>query len=264
MNKILLILLALIISACSKSLIPMPVSIVPEYSNKRLSVESYGEYPKNYQKILKNFLQQKLLNHESAKIEFINKPSPTSITQMGTDYDGYRLCLSINSKNGKSIYAGFQTHLFLIKDSKVNLHLFDSGLLKIPFELCVNRKTSDSIFLNEIPDQPAEIKIDEMDTIDLEQQSDSMLLNKKNIYILCEVNQAQRTFFFNESKEIFVESIGVNESELQDIQLSTTHILGSNGLEEILINRVSGSVLITEPGKEPTSGNCLLLNKKKF
>ena len=264
MNKILLISLALIISACSKSLIPMPGSIVPEYSNKRLSVESYGEYPKNYQKILKNFLQQKLLNHESAKVEFINKPSQTSITQMGTDYDGYRLCLSINSKNGKSIYTGFKTHLFLIKDSKVNLHLFDSGLLKIPFELCVDRKTSDSMFLNEIPDQPEEIKIDEMDTIDLEKQSDSMPLNKKNIYILCEVNQTQRTFFFNESKEMFVESIRVDESQLQDVQFSTTHILGSNGAEEVLINRVSGSVLITELGKEPISGNCLLLDKKKF
>ena len=112
--------LALIISACSKSLIPIPGSIVPEYSNKRLSAESYGEYPKNYQKILKDFLQQKLLNHESAKVEFINKPSQSSITQMGTDYNGYRLCLSINSKNGKSIYTGFKTHLFLIWKQAIN------------------------------------------------------------------------------------------------------------------------------------------------
>ena len=141
-------------------------------NTERLSEESYGEYPEELSKILKDFLQQKLLNHESAKVEFINKPSKISITQMGSDYSGYRLCLSINSQNNKSIYTGFKTHLFIIKDSKVNLHLFDSGLLKIPFELCVDRKTSDSMFLNEIPDQPEEIKIDEMDTIDLDKKSD--------------------------------------------------------------------------------------------
>ena len=50
----------------------------------------------------------------------------------------------------------------MINNSQVNLHLFDSGLLKIPFELCVDRNISDSIFLNDITDQPAEIKIDEM------------------------------------------------------------------------------------------------------
>ncbi len=120
------------------------------------------------------------------------------------------------------------------------------------------------MFINEIPDQPEEIKIDEMDTINLDKKLDSISLNKKNVYILCEVNQIQRTFFFNESKSILVESIGANERQLEDVKFSTTHILGSNQLEEILINRVSGSILVTESEKEPLSGNCLLLNKKKF
>jgi len=264
MNKILLILLALTVSGCSKSLIPMPGSIMPEHNNARVSVESYGEYPKNHQKILKDFLQRKLLNHESAKVEFINKPSKTSITQMGTDYNGYRLCLSINSKNNKSIYTGYKTHLFIIKNSEVTLHLFDSGLLKIPFELCVDRKATDSMFLNEIPDQPAEIRLDEMDTIDLDKGSDPVLLDNKNVYILCETPKVKRTFYFNESKNIFVESIGINEKELEDVKFSTTHILGSNISEEILINRVSGSLIITTTGKDPVSGQCQLLDAKKF
>ena len=201
---------------------------------------------------------------KAAKVEFINKPSQTSITQMGSDYDGYRLCLSINSKNRKSIYTGFKTHLFLIKDSKVNLHLFDSGLLKIPFELCVDRKTSDSMFLNEIPDQPEEIKIDEMDTIDLSEESDREFLIKKNIYILCEADGAERTFYFNEAKNLLAESIGINEVQFKDVKFSTTHILGSNNLEEILINRVSGSLIITRAEKNPVSGSCQILDAKKF
>ena len=88
---------------------------MPEHNTERLSEESYGEYTKNYQKILKNFLQQNLINHESAKVEFINKPRKHSITQMGSDYSGYRLCLSINSKNNKSIYTGYKTHLLFFE-----------------------------------------------------------------------------------------------------------------------------------------------------
>ena len=264
MNKILLISLVLIVSGCSKGLIPMTDLIMPERNSERVSEESYGEYPENYQKILKDFLQQNLINHESAKVEFINKPSKLSLSQMGSDYSGYRLCLSINSKNRKSIYTGYKTHLFIIKNSEVDLHLFDSGLLKIPFELCVDRKTSDSIFLNEIPDQPEDIKIDEMDTIDLDKKSDPVVLNKSNVYILCEIPQIQRTFYFNESKNMFVESIGVNEIQLEDVKFSTTHILGSNKSEEILINRVSGSLIITRTGDDPISGECELLDIKKF
>ena len=266
MNKILLISLVLIVSGCSKGLIPMTDLVMPERNSERVSEESYGDYPKNYQKILKDFLQQKLINHESAKVEFINKPSKLSISQMGSDYSGYRLCLSINSKNRKSIYTGYKTHLFIIKNSEVDLHLFDSGLLKIPFALCVDRNASDrdSIFINEIPDQPEEIKIDEMDTIDLDKKSDPVVLNKNNVYILCEIPQIQRTFYFNESKNMFVESIGVNEIQLEDVKFSTTHILGSNKSEEILINRVSGSLIITRTGNDPISGECELLDIKKF
>ena len=264
MNKILLISLVLILSGCSKALMPMTGLVMPERNTDRLSEESYGEYPEDYQKILKDFLQENLINHEGAKVEFINKPGKISITQMRNDYSGYRLCLSINSQNSKSIYTGFKTHLFIINNSKVSLHLFDSGLLQIPFELCVDRRSSDSMFLNDIPDQPEDIKINDMDTIDLEKKSNEVPVNTKNIYILCKVNQIERTFYFNESKEILVESIGVNEVELENVKFSTTHILGSNRIEEILINRVSGSLIITKAGEDPISGECKLLDIKKF
>ena len=264
MHKILLISLVLIVTGCSKALMPMTGLVMPERNTDRLSEESYGEYPENYQKILKDFLQENLINHENAKVEFINKPSKASVTQMGNDYTGYRLCLSINSQNNKSIYTGYKTHLFVINNSRVDLHLFDSGLLKIPFELCVDRRASDSMFLNEISDQPEDIKIDEMDTIDLDKKSDEILINKKNIYILCKIDQIERTFYFNESKEMLVESIGVNEIQLEGIKFSTTHILGSKKSEEILINRVSGSLIITGTGEDPISGQCELLDIKKF
>ena len=201
-----------------------------------------------------------MINHEDAIVEFINKPSPMSISQMGNDYTGYRLCLSINSKNSKSIYTGYKTHLFIINNSDVKLHLFDSGLLRIPFELCVNVNEARTMRLNEIPD---EVLLDEMDTIDL---TDSIVGDKDigNRYISCMLDRRERTFYFNEKNNLFIESDGIKEIKLNDIKFSTTHILGYNLDEEILINRVSGTIIISRTGSRLSEGKCELLDEKKF
>ena len=242
----------------------MPVSVMPERNTERVSESSFGEYPEAYQKIVKEFLQNNLLNHEDAKVEFINKPSKISIRQMGNVYNGYRLCLSVNSRNSKSIYTGYKTHLFIINDSQVNLHLYDSGLLKIPFELCVDTNESNTMYLNEIPDEIEEIPLDKMDTIELLDKKIPSKVEKENIYISCLIDNIERTFYFNEYANIFVESVGIEEVILEGITFSTTHLLGYNGTEEILINRVSGSIIITQDTSEPIMGNCSLLDRKKF
>ena len=174
---------------------------MPERNTDRVSKSSYGVYPKQYQKIVKEYLQNNLINHEDAIVEFINKPSPMSISQMGNDYTGYRLCLSINSKNSKSIYTGYKTHLFIINNSDVKLHLFDSGLLRIPFELCVNVNEARTMRLNEIPD---EVLLDEMDTIDL---TDSVVEDKDigNRYISCMLI-VEKEHFILMKKIIFLSS----------------------------------------------------------
>ena len=93
MKQIHLLLAILILAGCSKSLIPLPVSIVPERNNERFPQSSYGEYPSDYQKILKDYLQNHLLNHEDAKVEFVNTPAKLSISQLAKDTTGYRVCL---------------------------------------------------------------------------------------------------------------------------------------------------------------------------
>jgi len=262
-NIVLQLALILILTSCSKGLIPMPATIMPERNTDRISKSSFGDYPKEYPKIIKEYLQNNLLNHEDAKVEFINKPAPMSISQMGSDYTGYRLCLSINSKNSKSIYTGYKTHLFVINNSEVKLHLFDSGLLKIPFELCVNVNESNTMYLNEIPDESKEIMLDEMDSIDLKDsvidETDSM-----KVYVSCMLDDRERTFYFNEKDNLFIESDGIEEIKLNDIRFSTTHILGYRLDEEILINRVSGTIIISRSGSRLTEGKCELLDKKKF
>jgi len=261
---IIIILLSIYLGGCSKGILPIPGTVMPERNTKTFSPESYGKRPDHYQKILKNFLQKKIINHSDAMVDFINEPSQMSINQLGGEFTGYRVCLSVNAKNRKSVYTGYKTHLFIINDGKVILHLFDSGLLKIPFELCVDRDDSKTIYLDDIDDMPdKEIRIDEMDKIDLHKEKTSKRL-MKNIYILCKFNDIERTFVFNEYAMSLSESIGIDEVEFNNIKFSTTHIFGFRLNEEILINRISGSVTSTKATTNIETGSCKLLNSKKF
>ena len=269
MKKLYLVIICILLSGCARGIVPIPETLMPERYTDNVSKSDYGKYPNNYQKILKDYLMQNLLNQSDAQVEFVNQPSPLSVKQMGNVYHGYRVCLSINSRNNKNIYTGFKTHLFILKDNNVDLHLFDSGLLKIPFELCVERDESKTLFLDQIPDENIEttppITIDNMDEVQIPSTRDKKesTLNA-NVYILCKVDNLERTFVFNQGKNTFVESIGINEVNLTEIQFSTTHILGYQGTDEILINRVSGSLFITNKDGSVSEGKCELLDKTKF
>ena len=135
MKIIILIFLVLTFSSCGK--IPAPSILTPSESIN-LKKTNYGEAPKNYQKILKDYLIKNLNDHKTAKVEFVNEPAKISIDHLGDTYAGYRVCLSISEKRGE-YYLNYKNHFFLINDSKVELHLFDSGLLTIPFKYCVAR-----------------------------------------------------------------------------------------------------------------------------
>ncbi len=163
MKFYLLPLLLIIISSCGK--VPVPSILAPS-ENRGIQNVSFGEDPINYQTILKNYLVNNLKNYKTAKVEFINAPSKLSIDHLGSNYSGYRVCLSINEKRGE-YYVGYRNHFFLINNSEVNLHLFDSGLLTIPFEYCVTRNINNEYFVDDIPDKLEEINIESMDTIEL-------------------------------------------------------------------------------------------------
>ena len=93
----------------------------------------------------------KLPNHQETKIEFVNEPQKLSIDHLGDNYSGYRVCLSINEKQD-GYYRGWRNHFFMINNDQVTLHLFDSGLLTIPFEYCITRDESKTMLVKNIPD----------------------------------------------------------------------------------------------------------------
>ena len=262
MKNIIILVGMFMLTSCAKSLIPIPGSIVPERSDNVQINANYGQFPENYRKILKDYLQENLLSHEDARVEFVNKPSKISIDHLGDNYLGYRVCLSINNKNKKGLYMGFKNHLLLIKDSKIALRLYDSGLLKIPFELCVERNESKTIFLKDVPETTDDITIDQMDDPSLKLYKDDPQ-SSLTTYILCDVDNKEHTYTFNESNNIFAESIGIDSIEYKSLKFSETHIYASNG-KDILINRVSGKIIISNKGLPDSVGDCKLLDQRKF
>ena len=163
MKTYLFFILLLIIASCSK--IPVPSILAPS-ENRNIQKVNFGEEPASYQNILKNYLIMNLKNYKTAKVEFSNLPSKFSIDHLGNNYSGYRVCLSINEKKDE-YYTGYKNHFFMIYNNKVNLHLYDSGLLTIPFSYCVSRNINNEYFIDDIPDQAEEISVESMDAVEL-------------------------------------------------------------------------------------------------
>ena len=242
------------LSSCTQ--IPAPSILAPS-ANQDVMQVSHGKMPDNYQKILKEYLIKNLENYKSAKVEFINDPEKLSIDHLGDTYSGYRLCLSINVKKGE-YYKGYANHFFMIKDGRVSLHLFDSGLLKIPFEYCVTRDTSNEMFIDDIPDEREEITVDKMDDKKIIEKKDKKL-RAGTIYILCDINGLEFTYLFNEKNKIFKSVDGVEEKNYK-VEFNEAFIIASYDDTNAKINRVSGKITMNNG----ITGSCSLLNKTKF
>ena len=85
-----------------------------------------------------------------------------------------------------------------------------------------------------------------------------------NSYILCRFDNKDRTFVFNQSSNLYTESVGIEEISFENIKFSTTHIYGVKNGEELLINRVSGIATSSIGDNKPVIGKCEILQKKKF
>tara|TARA_B100000035_G_C21016544_1_gene562111 strand:+ start:49 stop:813 length:765 start_codon:yes stop_codon:yes gene_type:complete len=249
-----IILITTFITSCGS--IPAPSLISPSESDNIQKV-SYGKLPENYQKILKDYLIKNLKNYKTAKVEFINEPSTMTIDHLGDTYSGYRVCLSINEQRG-DYFIGYRNHFFMINNNSVTLHLFDSGLLTIPFEHCVTRDKSREIYIDDIPEKREDISVQDMDKkISIPKSKNITRIN--NVYILCKIDQLEYTYVFNENANSFDMYDGENITNFQ-VTFNDAFINAKNSKTDIKINRVSGSININDQ----FVGTCSLLDKKKF
>jgi hypothetical protein len=81
----------------------------------------YGEYPKNYQEIISNWLNTALVDGPSAQIEWVTPPKAGSLPEKknGKALLGYLVEFRVNSRNRFGTYTGMQKHTALIRDGQV-------------------------------------------------------------------------------------------------------------------------------------------------
>ena len=245
---------SLLLSACSK--IDAPSLISPSQNTQLLNV-NYGKSPENYQKILKNYLIKNLQDYKTAKVEFINEPAKLTIDHLGDTYAGYRLCLSINEQRG-DYYIGYRNHFFLIQNDDVKLHLFDSGLLTIPFEYCVTRDRSREIFIDDIPEVKEDIMVEKMDEIKIAKVERPEV---GNTYISCNFNDKDSTYVFNETNKTF-KLFDKLEEKIFNVTSNEAFIVASIGKIELSINRVTGKATYLTESLD--NGQCKLTDRTKF
>ena len=250
-----IIIVSIFITSCGHISAP---SLISPSEPENIKQVNYGDSPDNYQKILKNYLIKNLKNYKTARVEFINEPARLTIEHLGDTYSGYRLCLSINEQRG-DYYLGYRNHFFMINNNNVTLHLYDSGLLTIPFEYCVTRDTSREIFIDDIPEESKDIAVEKMDEVKIAKRNQDINIIG-NTYIICNFNEQQKTYVFNESKSTF-KLINKLEETAFSVDFNDAFIVATRDNIELSINRVSGDAKINSNLK---SGNCKLTDKRRF
>ena len=81
----------------------------------------YGEFPKNYQEIITQWLNNTLVDAPSAQVEWLGTPQAGSLPEKkgGKDVFGYIVEIKVNSRNRFGTYTGMQKHKMLIRDGRV-------------------------------------------------------------------------------------------------------------------------------------------------
>ena len=80
----------------------------------------YGEYPKAYQEIITKWLQTKLADPDSARIEWTSAPKAADLPgPNGTHLFGYLVEFKVSARNQFGAYTGKQKHGALIRDGNV-------------------------------------------------------------------------------------------------------------------------------------------------
>ena len=143
---------SLLLVACAD--LPQPTPIEISMSNVRSA--DYGVYPNDYEQQIRQYLNDTLLDPDSAKIRIAPPRKVFKIYE--TDdrpsqpkyYPCYLVCAEVNAKNTFGGYTGWQTHRYrfhkggLMEDEK-NLSVDDPDFGGTDFAACTSR---DEIFID--------------------------------------------------------------------------------------------------------------------
>lgn len=89
-------------------------------TTEELAVADYGTYPANYQDIIKNFMQGRLKDPESARYRFKEpRKGYTAARKRDDVIYVYRVDAYINAKNSYGGYIGEHNYVFDIRNGKI-------------------------------------------------------------------------------------------------------------------------------------------------
>lgn len=104
------------------SVLGMTGCVTPPTPDEMAKID-YGSYPSDYENIINRYLRQVLKDPDSAKVEFLNRPT-AQFHKKGPLFGGginagYGVCAYVNAKNSYGGYTGAKLHWFLIKNGRV-------------------------------------------------------------------------------------------------------------------------------------------------
>jgi len=79
----------------------------------------YGPYPTNYKEIVMKWLQTRLFDASSARIEWSGEPQPADLGKNGEHLYGYVVYFKIDARNQFGSYTGMEKHGALIRNGEV-------------------------------------------------------------------------------------------------------------------------------------------------
>jgi hypothetical protein len=79
----------------------------------------YGPYPSNYKDIVMKWLNERLVDVGTARIEWQGDPQPVDLGKNGEHVYGYLVQFRVNARNQFGTFTGMQQHGALIKNGEV-------------------------------------------------------------------------------------------------------------------------------------------------
>ena len=96
------------------------VALTPQASAEtQPDTARYGPYPANYKEIVTQWLNEQLIDPDSARIEWNGDPKPADLGKDGEHLYGYLVNFTVNARNRFGGYTGKQKHAVLIRNGEV-------------------------------------------------------------------------------------------------------------------------------------------------
>lgn len=113
-----LVLVSVGLSGCAANQTPLP-PMAPDPTLAELAAADYGQYPQNYDAVVKGWTEDSMKDPASVIFKKISKPRKEYMYAERKPVYGYSVCTLLNAKNSYGGYTGNQVYWLMIRDGAV-------------------------------------------------------------------------------------------------------------------------------------------------